>query len=198
MSIVVEIIEDAAPALKRLQLALQNGEANQEIGRAVAERVKEHFYGKPPNERRFPTTQFWQRAAAATDFTADSDGARVSINQIGVRQRFLGGPIAPVRGKFLTVPAIAETYGHSADDFANLKIRAVAPGGWSGLGLAPSDAARNQDGRVSPGSVYFWLFTHVTQRPDPDVLPDKDEITDTALDAARDYFARLKSRNRNN
>jgi len=159
------------------------------VGRAVVKEVRENFQSLPPN-RDFPSTGFWQRAADATAYEITTDGVRVVVDQIGVRQRLLGGPITPVHGKFLTIPAIAAAYGHRAADFDNLKIAHVdfhpfGPWyrGYSGLALVRADADDRKPSRIVPVSIYFWLVTSVNQEPNPDVLPWIGDMAWAALNA---------------
>ena len=193
MAITVEITDQARPALKRLEVGLSSAEFRGEIGKSVANRVRSHLAGLPPNRQGFPTTGFWQRAAAATKSEVLPDGVSVSIDQVGVRQRYFGGPIDPVRGKYLTIPALAEAYGHAATEFSDLKFfRAVAGGsGYSTPALAPADTTPGPRGFVDADSVYYWLVRHVDQEPDPDVLPDDDELEVSALAGALNYLSRL-------
>lgn len=189
MNTTVEITETGKPALQRLQTASRTGAVNRQIGRAVMKLLKNHFRALPPNKRGFPTTHFWRRAASAMSFQADRDSIHVSVNQVGVSQRFLGGDIDPVRAKFLTIPAIAETYGHRAGDFSDLKVVRgpfkMYTGRFVSLALAPKDWKPNPASPDDSTGVYFWLVCHVSQLPDPKVLPTKDEIRQTALNAAR-------------
>jgi hypothetical protein len=180
------INETAKPALRQLDVATRRGVAASEIGRNVLKLVRDHFYALPPNDRHFPSTHFWQRAAEATRYEVTPEGVNIRVNQIGIRQRLLGGAITPKRGKFLTIPAIAETYGHSAREFGRLKfVRCPGSTHYSTLGLAPESAVADKSGAVDPGSVYFWLVRSMTQEPDPAVLPSTAEIRATATRAAK-------------
>jgi hypothetical protein len=187
MTTTLNLSERSLPALRRFALALQNGDAHAAIGRAVVDLIQKHFHSLPPNQRHFPTTHFWQRAADATTCATESNAVTININQIGIRQRLFGGPIKPVRGKYLTIPAIAETYGHVAADFGNLKIaRAIRPDDHTAsLALVPDELPLEKNQPINPGSVYFWLVQSVHQEPNPDVLPSDDEILSTAEHALR-------------
>ncbi|MDB6064943.1 MAG: hypothetical protein JWR26_1151 [Pedosphaera sp.] len=195
MNITVEIIDRATPAVKRIEAGLKSGAIQREIGGSVVKLVRDHFHSLPPNKYHFPTTRFWQRAADATNYEAIPDGVRIRVNQVGVRQRFFGGPIDPKHGRYLTIPAIAETYGCSAADFSNLiVVRAASTDDSlvrSHLALAPASVAKNAAGLVDPANVYFWLVAHVWQEGNPEVLPEDQEIIDTALAAARRYLSNL-------
>jgi hypothetical protein len=190
----IEIIERSRPALRQLQIDLKGRAVNIVMGSAVVTLLRRHFLALPPNKRGFPTTHFWRRAADATKFEATHDSVRISVNQTGVRQRFLGGDINPVRAKFLTIPAIAETYGHRAGDFSGLKVVqgwfAVYTGRNATLALVPKDWKQLGFPGDSTG-VYFWLVKNVSQKPDPTVLPTDDEIGKTAVRVALRFFRRM-------
>jgi hypothetical protein len=192
MSTIVEITESAKPALRRLKLGLKHGAANGAVGRAVVKLVRNHFLALPPNKRGMPTTHFWRRAAKATTSQADRDSVHIRINQVGVSQRLLGGPIDPVRVEFLTIPAIAESYGHRAGDFNSLKVVRGSFKMYTGrivsLALAPEDWKPNPANPGDSSGVFFWLVRHVTQDPDPTVLPSRRKIRHAALAALKEFY----------
>ncbi len=199
MSATVKITSSPLPVLGPLDSALRSGELYEEIGRDTVELIRENFYSLPSNERGFPTTHFWRRAAETTEYEAGQDAVRISINQVGVRRRLLGGDIDPVRAKFLTIPAIAETYGHRAADFGNLKIVRgpfqMYTGRLVSLALVSADWTRDKSTPFSSAGVYFWLVGRVSQDPNPDVLPSDDEILDAALSAVDRFLANKSRRN---
>jgi hypothetical protein len=198
MNLSVAITENTTAVLNRLETRLTDSRVSDSVGRSVMELIQNHFRALPPNERGFPSTQFWQRAADATRYEVTADGVQISINQVGIRQRLLGGPIDPVRGKYLTIPAIAETYGHTASDFGNLKVFYVRSDFGYELALAPADTIRQPGGLIDSSAVYFWLVAHVNQFPDPSVLPTDEEIFDVAMEAADNFFERLTASGANN
>jgi hypothetical protein len=192
MSTSIQITESFKPVLNALEFGFKSGAIDEEIGRGVVKLIRDNFRTLPPNERGFPTTGFWQRAAEATQYAVVEDGILININQIGVRQRFFGGEIKPIRAKYLTIPAIAETYGCSAGDFGSLKvIRGAFLTYWgriAGLALVPADWDKEKVGRFG---VYFWLVAQVSQEGNSDVLPADEGIVDAALDAVNHYLSNL-------
>jgi hypothetical protein len=184
MAATVQITESYKPALERLELEPGSQAAREAIGGAVVKLVQDNFRALPTNERGFPSTGYWQRAAEATSYAVDHDDVVVRVDRIGIRQRFLGGVIQPARGKFLTIPAIAETYGCQAADFSNLKVvRGVFETWWgktTSLALAPSDWDKS---KADSQNVYFWLVAQVSQEGNPDVLPSEDDMLDAASEA---------------
>jgi len=191
----IEIIERTRPALRQLQIDLKGRAVNAVMGSAIVQLFRRHFLALPPNKRGFPTTHFWRRAADATKFEATHDSVRISVNQTGVRQRFLGGDIHPIRAKFLTIPAIAETYGHRAGDFSGLKVVRgsfeIYTGRTVSWALVPNDWKPNFWNPGDSSGVFFWLVRHVSQKPDSTVLPAYDEIGKTAVHAAANFFQRM-------
>jgi hypothetical protein len=192
MSTNVQVTESLKPVLSALEFGFNSGVICEEIGREVVKLIQDNFRTLPPNERGFPSTGFWQRAAEATQYEVVPDGVLISVNQVGVRQRFFGGRIKPVLAEYLTIPAVAETYGCSATDFGNLKvIRGSFKtywGSFAGLALVPADWDEKEVDRFG---VYFWLVSAVTQEENPDVLPADDDIFDASSDAVNHYLNNL-------
>ena len=62
-------------------------------------------------------SHFYRHAAEGITEELHEDSADVVINQTGFRQRLLGGEIHAKNSKYLTIPAIAEAYGHHAPEF---------------------------------------------------------------------------------
>jgi hypothetical protein len=186
MSTTVGIVERATPALVSFELAPSSGQVNSAIGRAVVKLMQDHFSTLPPNKRHFPGTGFWKPAAQATQFEALPGGVRISVNQTGVRQRFLGGPIEAVKAGYLTIPAVAEAYGHRATEFTNLKLfggRSSSTGRGGPVGLKLATGASKANSTESDG-VFYWLVQSVWQEPNPKILPTDIEMSATALPAA--------------
>lgn len=177
MAATVQITESYKPALQRLWLDLHSEASSNRIGRDVVALVQNHFRELPSNERKFPSTHFWQRAAEATSYRVEEDNVVVSVDQVGIRQRYLGGDIKAISGKYLTIPAIAWTYGHSASEFDDLKVvRGHFITYWGrdvSLALVPSHWREDM---FKPATVYFWLVQSVTQGPNSNVLPSDDAI----------------------
>jgi len=130
-----------------LDTALRSGQLYEEIGRDTVKLIRDNFNSLRPNERGFPTTHFWHRAAEATQYEAGQDAVRISVNQIGVSSVFWAATSILYAQKFLTIPAIAETYGHRAADFGNLKIVRgpfqMYTGRLVSLALVPADWTRD-------------------------------------------------------
>jgi hypothetical protein len=191
--IFINVTDSATPALVALDGVLSPRQLSASVGDAEVALFQSHFLGNGQNKNGWPTTSFWPRAARATDYQVIDSGVLVSVNQIGVRQRYAGGAIHPTAGHvFLTIPACAEAYGHLAGEFNNLKFASVVINGNSRFALVEADAIpsgysgnmrkgrRDFHTERGGGAVYFWLARSVHQAPDPDVLPSDQTIQSVA------------------
>jgi hypothetical protein len=120
VAISVDIVQDdATPALEALQDALDPEFLHDAIATSAKAIVIRHLAANGPNKKGWPTTRFWAQASDLTTSRSDEDAATISINKIGVRQRYHGGPIYPVNKRALTIPISREAYGKVASDFDN-------------------------------------------------------------------------------
>jgi hypothetical protein len=183
--------DTATPLLEFLRANLTPAHVIQEIGPRANTLVREHLFNNGENKKGWPSTHFWTRAAENTSWQAGSDFALISIDQIGVRQRVNGGPIAPVNARALTIPACPEAYGRHARDFSNLKFGFAFDPDYKMMRPAlieaqpaSSSASRGNDSAqpaISPTAM-FWLATAVKQNRDPKVLPSDADFVDTITD----------------
>ena len=98
---------------------------NEVFGRAGANVVKSHFVtlDKVGNAMGGPRTHFYGQAVDATQSVADTGGATISINQIGISLLYHGGTVRPVTMKLLAIPAMPECHGRHPSEFQNLTMR---------------------------------------------------------------------------
>jgi hypothetical protein len=202
ISSLVKISDAATPALQELEQVMTHQNIAANIGEAETILFQNHFAQLGPNKNGWPTTAFWPRAARAVNWQAFPQSLVISVNQIGVRQRYLGGEIHPTAGhKYLTIPARAEAYGKLAGEFSNLKV-AFSRG--HAFALVEADATKVSFGRKRKdgtrkvtqgdtigGGVMFWLVKSVYQNPDPTVLPSDEQIQATAVATVNDLAARI-------
>lgn len=168
------------------------------IGPAVARLVQRHLRGRGTNKRGWPTTNFWARAAKATSWAETPQGVVVSVNQIGVRQRYFGGVIKPVNKRALTIPISPVSYGKVASDFPGLFLLPTKKGAYlvQYAGSVPDGRTKKAKGaaRRSMGgnakarkdatlNFLFKLVSQVDQKPDPNVLPSKEAVLEVARGA---------------
>lgn len=194
------------------KLGVRDGTLFKLIGRSIQQTLKVHFNRLANDSAHHQTadslganrTGLYTEAARGTQNPElRSDGVAISINQRALAQRFFGGTIKPTTGKFLTIPARTEAYGHRAREFDNL-VPIIFRGGQSGAlverdatvvrGGARGAGAGRSKGQGIGGGVFFWLVKRVVQRADPSVLPSAEEMIRPALSAASDYIERLWER----
>ncbi len=188
--------------LRRLESALSPKNLSAIAGRSGVNTIREHLFGlnqTRPNKLRGRRTGFYAQAARGTSFaTVDGDtAALISINQVGIRQRYFGGTIRPTGGrKWITIPARAEAHGKRAREFGDLRFVVFAGGGGAALIRRERTVLKRQrgggfTGTAEGGEVMYWLRRSVTQRPDATVLP-YDELIRSRID--RDVSAYVTRR----
>ena len=200
MSVSIEITRDTArPALKALERALTPRSLGKAVGVACMDLVKRNFIGLGTNKRGWPSTNFWARAAKATSWSHHPEGAMINVNQVGVRQRWLGGVIRPVSARALTIPMSPVAYGHRASEFAGSFILK----GKDGAAYIVQKSEERDSGMTkslhktylkSQGGNWkartagrleflFKLMGSVTQASDARVLPSHEELGREAREA---------------
>lgn len=192
-------VRDASKAiLATAEARMSPRVVNKIIGRAGQTFVRKHFYdldAKRPNRMGGDRTHFYGGAARSTTFAATADGAVISVNQTGVRQRILGGPILPTKSKYLTIPARAEAYGKRAREFNNLKVVRFG----NVLALVEADATKLRKTKKgfraageTGGGVMYWLVPKVAQKADPSVMPNLESLRVFVLEELRKAVAVAK------
>lgn len=188
-------IEDyATPVIAAKIASLQ---PKQWLPRAM-ESVKVFWRGRlkelPGNRKGWPSTGFWERAArSVTADMAGDNAATISADHQGLRQRWLGGPIAAVNAKFLTIPISSISYGKRAGEFGDALKLVVIPGKGCFLALASSetlgktkDGRRTRRGKAEPIArerlqFIYKLVKSVDQVGNAAVVPTSEEIAEIAL-----------------
>ncbi len=192
---VYSIKDDATPAIRRKIAQLTPQRLNEAVGNAEVVLFQNHFLSLPHNKKGWPTTNFYGRAARATNWQPHIEGTLIQVSQIGIRQRFKGGPITPDTKGALTIPISPVSYGHVAADFQGLFLLKTSKGAYlvqAGQRLTASGQFRKQD-KSAGGNVkrrvqaalnfLFKLCAGVEQDPDPNVLPTREQILNTATQA---------------
>lgn len=193
MSIAITIADNATPMLTAVTERVRPERLAAAVGRGVLLLVRQHFVGNGTNKQGWPSTHFWARAAKATTLSTDAEGVTVVCNQIGVRQRYYGGPIKPVKAKMLTIPARADAYGKTAREFSDLQVKMLLDPATNRMRLALVEKAgtnvvklgrKRKDGTRSEKVVaqktglapLYWLARKVTQKGDAGVIPSDAEF----------------------
>jgi len=197
----VNITDLATPAITALEGAMEPKQIAAAIGEAEVTLFQKHFVNAGPNKQGWPSTDFWSRAAKATNAQASPNAVIISVAQVGVRQRLQGGDIFPTGDhQYLAIPARAEAYGRAPEEFDNLKVGYSRRGAFA---LVENDATRINGGRqnkagqrdfsteVVGGGVFFWLVKSVHQEPDPTVIPDDRDIMQVASETLNAIIERV-------
>jgi len=185
-----------SPAIREKMDQMKPARLAGAVGPAVKRLTQDHLLTNGTNKRNWPTTHFWARSARATSFAAVDTGVVVTINQVGVRQRYFGGVIKPVNAHALTIPISPVSYGHVASDFPGLFLLKTKDGGAYLVqrGLTVSEKT-GRFGKITKGggnekrrltaslNFLFKLVSRVDQQADPTVLPSDKEYLDTAAAA---------------
>ena len=144
------------------------------MGGGARKVVKEHLYEKDaqPNKMGAKKTHYYRQAGDAVTYRSKKGGVVVTIEQVGIRQRWLGGTITPKKSKYLTIPVSSKSRSKRAREFSGLVY--VKRRGTAGiLGLPDGEKI----------DALYVLKKSVTQRPDPTVLPKQREIESGASKA---------------
>lgn len=215
----INIQENATPGLELMRANVTPHRLAAEIGPRVTRLVQRNFLKKERagNSMGWPSQHFYARAAEATNWQEGFGFVMISVNQIGVRQRLIGGVIKPVNAKMLTMPATADAYGKRAGEFSNLKFGfALDPesgkmrpalvekeGTVSGADTSHKWVRDSKTGKykeiitkakkgkaLATGKIaIFWLLASANQKPDPTVMPSDDEFQG-AMDESVDTLLR--------
>lgn len=209
-SLTINLRDTATPVVSGVLEGLAPERINPVLARAAVNVTREHLFrlnGERANALGGQRTNFYAQAARGTNFEVTATGFLLSVNQVGIRQRFFGGTIEPKGGKkYLTIPMRAEAYGRRAREFNNLRFAMVA-----GIGPALVEAeattlkrTRSKKDGVSTsrlksagetgGGVMYRLVRKVTQRADPTVMPSGGEYAVALGAAGRSYMGRVIAR----
>lgn len=204
MSLSIQVYDHASPTLHRLAAHLSPRDLGAVAGRAVQNRVREHLYERNRTHRNAlggRRTNFAAAAARSTTFRVVEDGAVVSINHVGFRQRLQGGTILPKTKRYLAIPVRAEAYGTSPRERKDLEFE-IIPG--VGPVLVKKRTVKQRRVRVGKTSIVtaswegaeimYRLVRKVTQRADRTWLPTDAEMGESARKALGGYLQRLVDR----
>jgi hypothetical protein len=197
--------------VQAMQLRARQGNLAQDAAmvgsRAIGDLTRQHLFdldSSRPNALGGPRTHFFSNAARSVQNPVDGNGqVSMSINALGLAQRWLGGDISAGVGtssatgrltKYLAIPARTEAYGLSPSKFQDLHFvprrngEAMLVQAFQTL-LTHAKKGLKAAGEVG-GLVMFWLVKRVHQDPDPSVLPTEQEMADSAQSAIQNYLSR--------
>jgi hypothetical protein len=198
IAISIQASDGITPVTRRVANAIQPARLNPVIGRSVNNTVREHLFSlnsARPNKLGGRRTNFYTGAARGTQFKVVSDSEIVlSINQVGIAQRYYGGTIKPKSSKFLTIPVHPAAHGKRAREFDLEVVFGVngQPVALATKKVSESRTRQSKSGKITRtnvtrfGEIYYRLVRSVTQAADPNVLPKTEVI---GLFAQRDVNA---------
>lgn len=195
VAIDVKISDAASPAINGLLADLGGVELHKEIGEAGVVMTARHLRANGKNKRGWPTTNFWGRSSENTSWSASGSTVTITINQVGVRQRYYGGTITAVTKQFLTIPISPQAYGKVASDIPGAFLIRTRKGLYivkygstvTGSGEVKSaNTAKSfkergrhkkftdRNRRNASLEFLFKLVKSVNQKADPGVIPSDD------------------------
>jgi hypothetical protein len=190
----IEVEDGVSEPLNHALEAMQPARLTESVGPDLCELTRDYLVRNPGSKNGGSAGDFWAAAAAATSWKNTGNGSMtISIDQIGVRQRYRGGLIVPKNVRALTIPIHPDAYGKTARDFNNLIVIKTSKGAYLAQGNM-EEVGRTSDGRVSHRNqnkrgkhraltFLFKLSMGVGQEADPSVIPSPDEYSRTALAA---------------
>lgn len=197
MSVTIHITmrDLASRGVDRLQDSFSPEKFAPVVGPGVKRLFQNNFLSLGKNKKNWPTTNFWPRAAKATQWEPTPNGLQVVVDQIGVRQRFHGGEIKPVKAGALTIPISQKSYGKTAKAFPGLFLLKTTKGAYlvrRGEEVSPKGGVKARSGKtfnvkrvVADLEFLFKLSTGVLQKADPKVVPPQQAIAETVIQSWR-------------
>lgn len=161
------------------------------MARSVRNDLQEHFrrrHADNPNWLGAPRSGFWLQVRSSVQQPVFSGRATADVVVADPRlaQKVYGGEIRAKRGRALTIPVHPKAYNRRAGTISGLVLlsdRGKAGGGRVGLLVKP---------RPDKGfpEVYYLLKTRVTQKADPEALPDFGVLQRRAVSRVERYLKR--------
>ncbi len=209
LAVRIDLTDHATPVVRAIGRALAPERLNPVVGRAGVNAFRTALFEAnrtKPNALGGTRTNFYADAARGTHFDDVGDGVLISVNQVGIRQRVLGGTITPKKAKFLTIPARAEAHGKRAREFNDLVIVfgrggqpvALARAAQSLLSVRRDKTTGSRIGTSKKGNaggeILFWLVKSVTQRGDPSIMPTEAALSAVIFKDVESYVQRIAAR----
>jgi hypothetical protein len=181
--------DEATPQIERMIREAKRPRAIVAAGiRAVYNFLRKHFRAldrSNPNKLGGTRQHFWRQVEMSTNtpVITDTNGV-VTVSDPRYAFKVEGGTITAKRAKMLTIPVSREAYGRRAsvlEQERGIKLIALRLEGRGVLAeILPTGGI----------IVHYALKPSVTISADPNALPDMDEMSDIALQAASSAAAR--------
>ena len=199
MSVSFTVEDRATPALEKVLAGLRDRTRLHEFaGRQVQTSTSDYLRMIAPRKHKTanrlgaqPTGHLSSAAESVTSKASGND-AVVTITSPGIRRAFRELRIQS-RGRLLTIPASAQTYGKRARDFTDLTF-------------IPFQNARRTKalawvrgrGRNRQVEIAYWLLERVNIPQDRELLPSSEALAQAATEGAKSYIRLLLQTLRNN
>lgn len=189
----VELRDNVVPEVERRLARLHPDRLHQVLSEPMRVFWRNRLRGLGKNKRGWPSTGFWESAARSVQAVSTPGALVLRCAKLGVRQRWLGGPIKPQRAQALAIPISPVSYGHRPSEFPGLFLIRTARGAYlvqhaesvsaaTGRLIKRERGGGNERRRRRAGLAFlFKLSKGVVQKGDPRVVPTADEFTEVAL-----------------
>lgn len=190
---VIDFQDRATPELQRQMAALAPEKLGKVIGPKLRETFRDHLKRNPRNKKGWPSTGFWEDAARSVTWTSDANSVTISINKLGVRQRYYGGVISAVKAKFLTIPISAQAYGKTVADFPGSFLITTPKGAY----IVQYSGGNTAKGRFKKQNAtlefLFKLKRSVSQEENRSIIPDATVLAAVAIAQMEEHFRKVKT-----
>lgn len=187
-------VEDfATPAIAAKMAKVSPRRLGAVIGQSLAEFWRDRLKSLGPNQRGWPSTKFWERAARSVRHQPTEAGVLLVADHQGLRQRWHGGTISAVKAKALTIPISPVSYGKTAADFPGIFLLKTPKGAYlvqsgesvsekSGRTVGVKKAGGNSSRRIRASlNFLFKLVASVEQEGNDQVVPTPAEFAEVAF-----------------
>ena len=186
---ITKITDGITPDMRKKLLALQN---RRPLLRAAAQgamdAMRAHYRGLPPNQRGFPSLNFWEKEGARKVALAEvtNNSATVVVDSVAMGHRFTGGTVRPKRAGALSIPLSPEAYqAGSASLFPQPLTMVNRPG------KPPLLVETGLIGKSKAWKPHYALLKSVTHQPDPRAWPPREKVEPSVLRIIREKLATI-------
>ena len=195
LEIAIETDDQTTPVLARLKRGMKGtpNKLNSFIGRAVVGKIRDHLIRIAPSSHATADrlnarpTGHLERNLEAIRPALLAEEVQIFIPIPGIRRAFEDVTIRARAGKYLTIPAIAESYGRRARSFQGLRFVPFKSGAKGLVKFGPAEVGANGK-KERPMQVFYWLKEQVTQRQDRGLMPSDDALLQACESGAEDYL----------
>jgi len=203
LQIAITATDEATPTLRALiNLGANPQPLNQRVAEHAAVLTRNHLATlnrhTTANRLGATPTGYFEKKATGVEASATAEAAIVSIPTGNGQEAFarVNGPvtITAQAAKYLTIPAIAATYGRRAREFDDLKfipfgngVRALVQ---QSVEMVPGK--RKAEVKKITNHVFYWLKPSVTLSQDRSLLPSDEEYLNAAESGAAQRFEELR------